>query len=138
MDPLYLFMFICIPAKRVQATAPHNKDILSIIYGSLLGDGHAERRTLGNGTRISFSQESNRKDYLLWLHNKVSILGYTSSKVPKIQSRLGQRGSIRYVIRFHTFTYSSLNWVHESWYIHGKKRVPENISEFLTPLALAI
>ncbi len=57
-----------IMAKRVRAEArvgPHNKEIISIFYGSLLGDCHAERRINGNGTRISFSQESNRQEYLL-------------------------------------------------------------------------
>jgi hypothetical protein len=44
---------------------PHNKDILSILFGSLLGDGHAERRIKGNGTRISFYQEDSHVSYLL-------------------------------------------------------------------------
>jgi len=44
---------------------PHNYDIMSIIYGSLLGDRHAERRRIGNGTRISFNQEAKHKEYLL-------------------------------------------------------------------------
>lgn len=99
-------------AKRLQATSrvgPHNLDILSIIFGSLLGDSHAERRAIGNGTRISFSQEANHKEYLLWLHSLLSNLGYTSPTIPKIQTRLGCGGKVRYILRFHTFTYSSLN-----------------------------
>jgi len=28
---------------------PHNKDILSIIFGSLLGDAHGEKRKTGTG-----------------------------------------------------------------------------------------
>jgi hypothetical protein len=44
---------------------PHNIDILSILFGSLLGDGHAERRIKGNGTRISFYQEASHVSYLL-------------------------------------------------------------------------
>lgn len=43
---------------------PHNKDILSIIFGSLLGDAHAERRTTG-GTRICFQQEHSHRAYIL-------------------------------------------------------------------------
>jgi hypothetical protein len=54
---------IRIPAdKRI---GPHNKDILSIISGSLLGDGHAERRIQGKGTRITFYQEGSHVSYLL-------------------------------------------------------------------------
>ena len=45
---------------------------------------------------------------------------------------------MRYGIRFHTYTYSSLNALHEAWYENGIKRVPNNIADFLTPLTLAI
>jgi LAGLIDADG DNA endonuclease family len=44
---------------------PHNKDIISILYGSLLGDAHAEKRAEGKGTRISFYQEDRHSEYLL-------------------------------------------------------------------------
>ena len=43
----YYFIMIYIsnsPAKRISSTArigPHNYDIISILYGSLLGDSHA-------------------------------------------------------------------------------------------------
>lgn len=99
-------------AKRLPATSrvgPHNIDILSIIFGSLLGDSHGERRIIGNGTRISFTQEANHKEYLLWLHHIVSAIGYCTPTIPKIQIRLGTGGKMRYILRFHTFTYSSLN-----------------------------
>ena len=36
---------------------PHNFDILSILFGSLLGDCHAEYRNKGKGTRFTFYQE---------------------------------------------------------------------------------
>jgi ubiquinol-cytochrome c reductase cytochrome b subunit len=127
--------------KRVIAgsrVGPHNIDIISVFYGALLGDAHAERRVSGNGTRISFTQESNRVEYLLWLHKLIAELGYCNPNAPKIQSRLGVKGILRYVIRFHTYTYSSLNALHSAWYVDNIKRVPDNIAEFLTPLALAI
>jgi ubiquinol-cytochrome c reductase cytochrome b subunit len=51
--------------KSEKRIGPHNLDILSIIYGSLLGDGHAEFRKQGKGTRISFMQEFPHLHYLL-------------------------------------------------------------------------
>jgi len=54
--------------KRIRAEArvgPHNNDIISIFYGTLLGDSHAEWRSKGRGTRISISQEGNHREYLL-------------------------------------------------------------------------
>jgi hypothetical protein len=44
---------------------PHNKDVLCILFGSLLGDAHAERRSQGNGTRITFYQEGYHESYLI-------------------------------------------------------------------------
>jgi ubiquinol-cytochrome c reductase cytochrome b subunit len=81
---------------------PHNKDILSILFGSLLGDCHAEFRSKGNGTRFCFYQESSHSSYLIWLHTLISQLGYAPSKEPLIQTRLGKNGKVRKVIRFKT------------------------------------
>ena len=82
---------------------PHNKDILSIIFGSLLGDAHAEKRpTKAGGTRICFQQEHSHRAYLLWLHEFISNLGYCNSKVPAIGTRLGLKGKVRCTARFAT------------------------------------
>lgn len=99
-------------AKRLPAharTGPHNKIIIDIIYGSLLGDSHAERRVIGNGTRICFYQEAIHKEYLIWLHNIIINMGYCSQTIPKIQTRLAKKGKIRLIIRFKTFTYQSID-----------------------------
>lgn len=117
---------------------PHNKDILSIIFGSLLGDAHGEFRSKGIGTRISFYQESSHLAYILWLHNLIGELGYCNPRIPTIQTRLGKKGIVRKTVRFHTWTYSSFNWIHEIWYKEGIKCVPSVIGDFLSPLALAI
>jgi ubiquinol-cytochrome c reductase cytochrome b subunit len=136
---------ICIVGKsssnRVRALdriGPHNLEILSIIFGTLLGDGFAERRITGNGTRICFYQEAIHNSYLIWLHNLVSSLGYCNIKTPKVQTRLGKHGKIRKIMRFSTWTYSNFNWIHELWYVNGVKVIPKNIGNYLTPLALAI
>lgn len=117
---------------------PHNKELLSILFGSLLGDGHAEKRIQGNGTRICFQQEASHVSYLLWLHNLLSDLGYCSKTIPRINTRLGRKNSIRRIIRFTTWTYSSFNWIHDLWYVDNIKVVPSMIGEYLNPLALSI
>lgn len=117
---------------------PHNLTILSIITGSLLGDGHAEYRSNGKGTRISFYQEATHLNYIYWLHGLISENGYCNPITPKTYTRLGKLGKVRKVARFHTWTYSSFNWIHELWYLNGIKIVPQNIEQYLTPLALAI
>jgi len=127
-----------IKIKAIKRIGPHNIDFLSIIFGSLLGDAHAERRKQGNGTRITFYQEGSHVSYLLWLHGLLFILGYCSFNIPKIQTRLDKKGIVRKIIRFRTWTYSSLNWIHDIWYLNGIKIVPSIIGDFLTPISLAI
>ena len=124
--------------RGIYRIGPHNKDILSIIYGSLLGDAHAEKRKSGIGTRISFFQEDTHLKYILYLHDLLSKSGYCNPKLPVIRERLGAKGKIRKVVRFSTWTYTSFNWIHSEWYINGIKCVPNNIDQYLTPLALAI
>ena len=117
---------------------PHNKIILSILFGGLLGDCSAEYRKNGNGTRFSFYQESSHVTYLIWLHGLLSNLGYCNPNKPEIKTRLCQKGTVRKVIRFKTWTYSSLNWIYDIWYVNNIKIVPSVIGEYLSPLALAI
>lgn len=127
--------------KRVRAESrigPHNKTIISIIFGGLLGDGFAEYRSKGNGTRIRFYQEGSHLSYLLYLHKKLADLEYCNPTTPKLQTRLGKKGVVRKIIRFNSWTYSSFNWIQELWYVDGVKAVPKNIGEYLDPLALAI
>jgi len=132
----FIITKIKIPAEK--RIGPHNKELLSILFGSLLGDCHAEYRSKGNGTRFCFYQESSHVNYLLWLHKELAALGYTKLNEPSIQTRLGKNGVVRKVIRFKTWTYSSLNWVHDLWYKDKIKIIPAVIGDYLSPLALAI
>ncbi len=115
---------------------PHPSHIISIIYGTLLGDSYLEKRI--NNIRISFEQENNNMEYLMWLWNTLSKSGYCTTVKPKILIKLGSGGKIRRYYKLNTFTYSSLNFLYDEWYRDGiKKRVPLNIEKYLTPLALA-
>jgi len=95
--------------KGIYRIGPHNKDIISIIFGSLLGDGQAEKRLTGVGTRISFYQEAVHVEYLLHLHKFFSESGYCNTKIPDITTRLGAKGKLRKVVRFSTLTFTSFN-----------------------------
>lgn len=128
--------------RALKRVGPHNYEIISILFGSLLGDGYAEKH--GEGTRFCFQQEGSHTGYLLWFHNYISRLGYCSNTIPKLQNRLGLHGKLRKISRFKTFTFSSFNWIEECFYIQDKllnrriKVLPSCIEEFLSPLALAI
>jgi hypothetical protein len=122
-------------SKRI---GPHNFDILSIIIGSLLGDGHMEK--YGEGSRFAFYQSKINGEYLLWLHQIISSLGYAKTELPKMYSRKNSVGEgLVYYFRFRTFTYSSFNWIYNSFYPNGSRKVvPALIQEYLTPASLAI
>ena len=60
--------------KGFNRIGPHNIDILSIIFGSLLGKGEAEKSQYG--TRIIFNSKSMHLDYSLTLHKYLFTIGY--------------------------------------------------------------
>lgn len=95
--------------KAIYRIGPHNKDVISVIFGSLLGDAYGERRLKGVGTRISFYQEDVHVEYIFYLHKFFSDSGYCNPKIPSLSRRLGQKGRIRKIVRFSTFTYTSFN-----------------------------
>lgn len=121
---------------------PHNIDILSILFGSLLGDGSMEKSV--NGSRFVFYQAKVNGEYLLWLHLVISQLGYAQISIPKIYSRkgsnlVGELNDIKYYYRFRTFTFSSFDWIYNEFYPNNTRKIIPNIMEiYLTPLALAV
>ena len=126
----------------LERIGPHNIDIISIIIGSLLGDGHLEKRNRGIGTRIKFEQSNKNVEYLMWFHSYFSTRGYCNINKPELKKRIRKNGEIYFHYSINTFTFSSFNWIHDLFYMcsEGKyvKIIPHNIEQYLTPLALAI
>ena len=114
---------------------PHNQDVLGVIFGSLLGDGWLE---LNNST-VRFrnekgNTESNRP-YAFWLNTYFFELGYVLNEIPYIGHR-EKTDQVRYNIS--TVPFTSLKWIYDLFYPEGKKVVPLEIMNYLTPLGLAI
>ena len=126
----------------LERIGPHNIDIISIIIGSLLGDGHLEKRNRGIGTRIKFEQSNKNVEYLMWFHSYFSTRGYCNINKPELKKRIRKNGEIYFHYSINTFTFFSFNWIHDMFYMcsEGKyvKIIPHNIEQYLTPLALAI
>src|SRR5690606_12660961 len=131
-----LLPFISPKVRASKRIDPHNYEVLSILFGSMLGDCSAEKH--GKGVRFCFQQEHSNNAYLLWFHNYLASLGYCSPTIPKLATRLSNKGKIRQLSRFKTFTYTSFNWIYDVFYVNGLKIVPRIISEYLSPLALAV
>lgn len=123
-DSVCVSFFSCAKIKSYQRIGPHNIDVLSVIFGCLLGDAYAEYRC--GSTRICFQQESSNASYLYGLHSFFAKRGYCSPQKPKLQTRVGNRGKIRYVLRFKTWSFKSFNWIYEAFYQNHEKIVPSS------------
>nr|pir hypothetical protein 261 - Allomyces macrogynus mitochondrion [Allomyces macrogynus] len=119
-------------------------DLISVIFGSLLGDSHLERRSATGGSRLKYYVSAKNSGYLLWIHNFFAKRGLCSPKIPQVKTQKSSTVGDSLSISFNTYTNMAFNWIHDMFYVvcstTGRyiKRVPENISDYLTPLALAI
>lgn len=68
-NPNYIFKRSFHTRRRaINRVGPHNSDIISVLFGLLLGDGYASNRT-GEGVRISIKQSIIHKEYLFYLYD---------------------------------------------------------------------
>ena len=125
--------------RSINRIGPHNIDVVSVVIGSLLGDAYANKRS-GEGVRICFRQSIKHKEYLFWLYSFFYNRGYTSNLKPRQYTRTikGKEGKTYIGFEFNTFTFRSFSGLHKMFYNKGRKVVPLNIYEYLTPLSLAV
>lgn len=129
------FHTLCRAIKRI---GPHDQDIISVVFGLLLGDGYASNRS-GEGVRISIKQSITHKEYLFWLYSFFFSRGYCSNLEPRIFTRTIKGIDNKYYgFEFNTYTFRSFLWIYESFYKNGKKMLPLNLELYFTPLTLAI
>ena len=142
--------FIKSRTKAICRIGPHNIDILSVLICGLLGDwwGNKLNTLSGSSVRFMIEQSVSNSAYIHHLTNLFFNWGYSSYLVPKlIKKNEGEndKGLNKSIIRFNyrltLFTFSSLMWIYESFYIkvNGKviKKVPSWIEEYITPIGLA-
>lgn len=137
-NSFYRYFHIVVRAKR--RIGPHDKDVISVIIGSLLGDSYGSKRYV-EGTRFCFRQSIVHEEYLFWLYRFFNTRGYCSNLEPRLYTRYLKRIGIEkkyYGYEFNTYTFRSFDWIYKMFYKNGKKRIHPNLCEYLTPLALAI
>jgi ubiquinol-cytochrome c reductase cytochrome b subunit len=122
--------------KSGQRIGPHNKEIYSVLVGTLLGDAHAKYRQ--GSTRFTIKQSSRHVGYLKWLHNFFAERGYCNPKVPDIKRFIGPKGKTYFYCKFNTFSFKHFNELHSVFYKEDHKVVPINLSKWFTPLSLAV
>lgn len=97
-----------------------------IIAGSMLGDGNIEAR--GPSARLQIKQAERYGQYVHWLYRNFQNF---CNLMPQ------QRKDTRqwyFATRYESFW---LSW-HRLFYFNGKKVVPSNVGDFLTPLSIAV
>ena len=111
-------------------------DLQEILIGLLLGDVCAQKRSTKGNTNLHFEQGLVHKDYLFHLFE---LFKSFSGSPPKIAERKPDKrtGKVYTRVQFATLTLPCFNVLYENFYPKGKKVVPSNIEELLTPLGLA-
>lgn len=112
------------------------QDLKDILAGLLLGDLCSQKRTEAGNPIFRFEQGIKNKEYIFHLYELFK--SYCPS-APKITSRLPDKrtGEIYTRVCFYTYALPCLNSLHNLFYPEGKKVVPSNIEDLLTPKGLA-
>lgn len=117
---------------------PHNRDVLSLFIGSILGDTHLKKGKKEIGTTIRFEQCKCNVKYIMWYHNFLFIRGYCCLNKHKLITIIKKKNKTLFQYKITSFNFTSLNWLYNMFYINNKKIVPKNLINYLTPLALSI
>jgi len=111
-----------------------NEYLKDILVGLLLGDLYGRQKSAY--AMFVFKQGLKNQDYL---HHLYSIFNEYSASAPKSTTSLPHPKTEKCYTSFIFYTYSLLcfNEIYNMFYISGKKVIPVNIFDLLTPLGLA-
>lgn len=124
---------------RLQSLFPLHQ--FDVIIGSLLGDGRLECRSSGKrypiSARLRIHQSDKQKEYVFWKYNQLKNLVLKEPR--KVKAWYDpKRKKEHFSWYFHTKTFESLGDLHYYFYKNGRKILPSQIFDFLTPRAIAI
>ena len=107
----------------------------SILFGIILGDGYLQKTGKKNA-RLRLEHGKNQKDYLLW---KVKKLEPFFQGKPKYLERIHPISKQKYCYwRHQSQSTPYLGKLRRIFYPDGKKKIPEVLERYLTPLTLAV
>ena len=111
-------------------------DLKAILVGLLLGDLYARKQKRNVNARLCFEQGLVHETYLFHLYDLFK--SYCQS-APKTASRLPDKrtGKIYSRVTFTTCALPCFNELYDLFYPEGKKVIPKNICDLLSPLGLA-
>jgi len=112
-----------------------SKEQKSILFGIILGDGYLQKTGKKNA-RLRLEHGGNQKEYLLW---KVKKLGRLFQGKAKYLERIHPISKREYSYRRHQSQSTPyLGKLKKIFYPDGKKKIPEDLQKYLTPLTLAV
>jgi hypothetical protein len=122
---------------------PHNLDVISVLVGCLLGDAYALKNNKGiPGTKFRFKQSGRHKTYLFFIYEFFYTRGYCTNSGPREYKTIlikaaNKKPQTYYGYEFDIFTFSSLNWLYDLFYLNGIKMISSEIMNYLTPMSIA-
>lgn len=120
--------------ERGKIILPQNlKDIL---VGLILGDLYMQKSNKSINPNLQFEQGIVNKDYLFHLYD---LFKDYCKPEPKISERKpdSRTNKIYSRVRFNTYHLPCFNELYDLFYVEGKKGIPLNIEELITPIGLA-
>ncbi len=108
----------------------------AVLVGTVLGDAFLQK-TGAENARLRFEHSSKQKEYLFW---KMGIFPRLFQNKPTYIKRTHPKTGRTYsYVRVQSDSSPSLGKWQRVFYPHGKKYIPENLSEIITePLAIAV
>lgn len=107
-----------------------------VINGCLLGDGRLECRSEEGDARLRIHHGHKQKDFVFWKYELLKNL--VSCPPRKIVCWRNPENNKRYFSwYFHTLTLKQFREYYQAFYQNKRKKLPEKISEILTPISLA-
>lgn len=120
---------------KAHLTVP--QELHDIIIGSMLGDLSAEKPNKNCNTRLQFKQSIVNKIYLEHLYDLFKNFCNTKLVMSKFDNRPTKKKEY-HAIKFQTLSLPCFNIYRELFYdFNGKKVLPENLENMLTPKGLA-
>src|SRR3990167_9008911 len=117
------------------------EDQLQLILGSLMGDARLECRSKSirakHTARLRIHQSDKQKDYVFWKYEKLKDLVLKGPRFTKVWHD-PKRNKDHFSWYFHTQSSESLGLIHKIFYKDNVKIAPNELSELLEPLGLAV
>ncbi len=112
-----------------------NKDSISLIIGSLLGNSYLEKNE--KGVRIVFIKCSGNVEYLMQYYNYLNAVGFCKLKKPSLNKVIIKKNKILYYWKANSYYLTQFEWLYEMFYKQNRKTISSNLKEYLTPLSLS-